>query len=120
MLEQNADGFSSYVWNQFALDRFFRHQPYRPPSATLGRIAANHSNNALFLPAIEHLGSAGPLLFIQSALQAGLLIAMAQPPNCLWGQLDELGDQGCAGMLSQLQKSQGPQNDADLLNTAFK
>ena len=119
MLEQDADGFSSYVGNQFTLDGFFGRQTYRPPSAALGRIATNHSDHALFMSAIEHLGGAGSLLFTQSAVQAGLLIAMAQPPNCLRGQLDDLGDLGCAGMLSQLQKGQGPQNDADLLDAAL-
>jgi len=44
---------------------------------------------------------------------------MAQSPNCLWGQVDHLGDRGCAGMLGQLQKRQGPQNDADLLDSAL-
>jgi len=67
VLEQNSDGFSSYVWDQFALHGFFGHQTHGPPGATLGRIAANPCDNALFLPVIEHLGGAGSLLFIKSA-----------------------------------------------------
>jgi hypothetical protein len=82
------------VWNQSTLDNFFGQQTYRPPGTALGRVAADHSDNSLFLPAIEHLGGAGSLVFIQSALQPGLLIAMAQPPKCLWGQLNDLGELG--------------------------
>ena len=119
MLEQYSDGFSSYVWNQLTFDGFFGHQTYRPARATFRRIAANHSDHALFLPAIQHLLGAGSLPFIKGAVQACPLVAMAQSANRLWSQLDYLGDLRCAGMLSQLQKGQCPQNDADLLDAAL-
>jgi hypothetical protein len=75
--EQYTHGFSSYWWNQSPLDGLLYHLPYRPTSTPLGRITANHGDDALFLAIVEHLRCSGALLFIQRARQASLPVAMA-------------------------------------------
>src|ERR1700726_860629 len=97
--EQNPDGFSSYVRHQFPLDGFFGHQTHRPAGVTLRRIAAYHGNNALFLVHVQHFGRAGARLLIESAIQAGLLVAMAEPTNGLWSERNHLGNLGGTGFL---------------------
>src|SRR5450759_3582861 len=42
--KQNPDRFSSYSWNQSALDRLFGHPSHGPPSAPLWRVAADHGD----------------------------------------------------------------------------
>ena len=40
---------------------------------------------------------------------------MAEPPDCLGGQWDDLGNLRSAGVLSQLQQRQGSEDDSHLL-----
>lgn len=66
--QQNPDGLSSHLWNQFSLYRFFSHQPDRPAGAARGRVGAHHSDDPLFLVVVQYLGSAGSLLLMESTL----------------------------------------------------
>lgn len=120
MEQQNSDGLSSHLWNQFSLYRFFGHQPNRPTGAALGRVGAHHGDDPLFLVVVQYFGGAGSLLLMESALQSGLLVAVAESTNGLWGERNRLGDLGSTDVLSQLQQRQGAQDHADLLNAAFQ
>jgi len=75
-----------------------------PDVATLAfwRIAAYHGDDALLLSCVEHLRSTRALLLIECTVQAGLLIAMAEPPNRLGREWDNLGNVRRVGLLSQL------------------
>lgn len=119
MEQQNPDRFSPHPGDQFPLDRLLGDQSHGPACLTFWRIAAHHGDDALLLIGVQDLCGARPLLFIEGAVQAGLLIAMAQPPNRLRGQLHHSGDLGRTGMLRQLQERQRPKDDADLLHSAL-
>jgi hypothetical protein len=118
--QQNTDGFSPYIRHQFPFHRLFGYQPYSPTGMALGGIAAHHRNDALFLVRVEDFGRTGTLLLIQSTIQPALLVTMAQPPNRLRREGDQLGDLRRAGAFSQLQQRQRPQDDAYLLHAAFQ
>ncbi len=120
MEQQNPDGLPSYVRHQLALHRFFGHQAHGPAGTTLGRIAAHHGNDPLFLVGVQHFSRTGPLLLIEGTIQAGLLITMTEPTDGLWGEWDHLGDLRRAGLLSQLQECQGPQDHPDLLHSTLQ
>jgi hypothetical protein len=116
--EQHSDRFSSHSPNQSPLHGFLGHQPHGPPGATLRRVAADHGDNALFLAVLQQLGRSGPLLLIQSAFEASLLIAVGNSPNRLRRQGNNAGDTWRAGPFGYLQQRHRPQDDAHLLNTA--
>ncbi len=99
MEQQDPDGFSSYVWNEFPFDGFFGHQADRPAGSTFWRSTTYHRDDPLFLVSVQHLGRARPLLLVKSTIQAGMLVAMAESANCLWGQRDHLGDLRSTGIL---------------------
>jgi len=89
--QQNPNRLPPYLRHQFTFHRFFGHQANRPAGTTFWRIAADHRDDALFLVSVQHLG-AGPLFLVKCTIQAGLLIAMAESANCLWGEREHLGD----------------------------
>ena len=64
MEQQNSDGLSSYLWNQFSLYRFFGHQPDRPAGAALGRVGTHHGDDPLFLVVVQYFGGTRSLLLI--------------------------------------------------------
>jgi hypothetical protein len=66
------------------------------------RIAADHRDNALFLVGVQHLGGARALFLIQSTIQSGLLVAMAEAANGLRRERDHAGNLRGAGVPSQL------------------
>ena len=105
--QKNPNGFPSYARNQFTFDGFLRHQAHGPAGTTLRRTAAYHCNQTLFLAIIEHFRRPRPLSFIESALQAALLVSTANVAYGLGGERDYVGDLRCAGALRQLQQSQG-------------
>src|SRR5215471_10261283 len=79
--QQNPDGLPTHLRYQFPLHRLLGHQSNRPTRLPLWRIAAHHGDDSLFLVRVQDFGRTGPLFFIESAIQAGLLIAMAESPN---------------------------------------
>lgn len=91
-----------------------------PTSLTRRRIAAYGGDNPLFLVCVQDFGRTGPLFFIESAIKAGLLIAMAEPPNSLWSERNHRGNLWSAGIRSQLQQCQGTQNYPNLLHPALQ
>jgi hypothetical protein len=117
--QQNPDGFSTHSWYQFTFHGLFGYQSHGPTRLALWRIAAYHGDDALFLVAVQHLDRAGSLLLVQSTIQSALFITMAEPPDCLGGQWDDLGNLRSAGVLSQLQQRQGSEDDSHLLHPAF-
>src|SRR5947207_3658902 len=62
----------------------------------------------------------GRCFSLESTLQSGLLVAVAESTNGLWGERNRFGDLGSADVLSQLQQRQGAQNHADLLYAALQ
>jgi hypothetical protein len=90
---------ASSLRHQFSFHRFFGHQANRPTGAACWRIATDHRDDPLFLVSVQHLGCAGPLFLVKRAIEAGLLIAMAESANCLWGERDHLGDLRSTGSL---------------------
>jgi hypothetical protein len=116
--EQNADGLSAYSWNQSPLDGFFHHQSHRPAGAALWRIAANHRDNTLLLAIIQHFGRSWPLLLVEGAFKAALLVTVANFANRLCSQGDNRGNPWCTDTLGQLRKRHGAENDPHLLHAA--
>src|SRR5262249_4716126 len=106
--QENSNGFPSYPWNQFALDRLFRHQTHRPTGTALRGTAADHCNQTLLLAVVEHFGGPGSLSFVQRPLQPALLVTTANIAYGLGSEWDHVGDPRCTGALPQLQQSQGP------------
>src|SRR5829696_7783837 len=117
--QQNSDGLSSHLRNQFAFYGFLGNEADRPTGATFGRVGAHHGDNPLLLGAVEHLGGAGALLLIERALQSCFLVAVTEPPNRLRREWNAHCDLRGTDFLRQLQQSQGPQHDPDLLHTSF-
>src|SRR5271157_394938 len=97
--QQNPNRLPSYLWHQFTLHRFLRHQADRPAGTTFWRIAADHRDDPLFLVGVQYLGRARPLLLVKGTIQASMLIAMPESANCLWGERDHLGDLRSTGIL---------------------
>ena len=94
------------------------HQSHGPAGAAFWRIAAHHGDNPLLLAVFEHVGGAGPLLFVKRRFQTALLVAMADLANGLWGERDHAGNPRCTGAFGQLQQRQGAQDDPNLLHAA--
>src|SRR5262249_4190930 len=101
--QQNSDGLSSHVRNQFAFHRFFGYEADCPTGAAFGRIGTHHSDDSLLLIAVEHLGGAGALLLIERALQSYFLVAVAESANRLRREWNGFGDLRRADVLRQLQ-----------------
>ena len=119
MQQQDSDGLSSHVRHQFPFDRFLGHQPNGPAGAALGRIGADHGDDALLLTAVEHLGGSRTLFFIKRTIQSSLTVAVTEPANCLRSEWNRFRDLRSADALGKLQQRQRPQNHADLLDAAF-
>src|SRR5438045_2969212 len=80
--KQNADGLPSYRRHQFPFDRLFGHESDGPTGATWWRIAAYHGDDPLFLIRVQHLGRTGARFLIKGTVEAGLLVAVAEPAEC--------------------------------------
>jgi hypothetical protein len=117
--QQNPNGLPTHSRRQFTLHGLFGYQSHGPTRLALRRIAAYHGDDALFLVAIQDLGRTGSLLLVQSSLQSAVFIAMAESPDCLGGQWNDLGNLRSADVLSQLQQRQGSEDDPHLLHSAF-
>jgi hypothetical protein len=102
--QQNANRLPSYTGHQLPFHRFFGHQSHRPSGATPRRIAADHGDDSLFLVGIKYLARARPLLLIQSTIQPGLFVTMAQSADGLRSEGDHLGNLRRTGIFSQLQQ----------------
>ena len=83
-----------------------------------GGTTAYHGNQTLFLAIVEHFRCSGSLFLIQRPIQTALLITAADVADGLWRQRNYAGDAGRGDTLGQLQKSQGTQNNTDLLDSA--
>src|SRR3954452_8415416 len=116
--EQNPDGFSSHPWHQFPLDRFLRYQSHRPSGATCRRMAANHGDDALLLAVLQQGSRSGPILFIECPFQPPFLVAVADLPNRLGSQRDNVGNAWGANTLGELQERRGAQHDSHRLYAA--
>ena len=118
MEEQYADGFPADSWNQSPLDGFFHHQPHGPTGTALWRITADHCDDALLLAIIQHRGCSRPLLLVEGAFEAALLVTVANFANGLWRQWDNRGNPWRADTSGQLRKCHGSEDDSHLLHTA--
>ena len=103
MEQQNPDCFSSNVRRQFALNGFFRYQSHRPTSASLGRLAKHHGDDALFLTVVEQRLGSRPGPVIQRCVEAAFFVAVADLADGLDCQRYTLCYCGRARASSQLQ-----------------
>ena len=99
MQQQDANGLSSDARHQSSFDGFFSHQSHGPTRLAFWRIAAYHGDDALFLVGVQHFDRAGARFLIQSTIQSGMLVAMAEASNSLRGERDHLGNPRGTGML---------------------
>jgi hypothetical protein len=117
--QQNPNGLPTHSRRQFTLHGLFGYQSYSPTRLAFWRIATYHGDDALLLVAVQHLGRTGSLFLVQSIIQSAVFITMAEPPDCLGGQWDDLSNLRSAGVLSQLQQRQGSEDDSNLLHSAL-
>src|SRR5579862_8793429 len=118
--QKNPDRFPPYLWHQLAFHRFFGDQPDGPPRPALGRIAADHGDDALALFGIQQTLRSRTLFVIQGAFQPGILVAPSDFPHRLGCQMDIGGHLGTALALMELAQSQTPQYDAHRLDAAVQ
>ena len=118
--QQNPDGLAPHARNQFSFHRFVGDQPDRPPCLSLRRLTTNHRDDALFCGGIQQLLGAASLPLVQSTLQAGLLIAMSDPPDRLGRQMHDASHHRCGLPRCQLLQSNGPEYHPNLLNPGPK
>src|SRR5688500_12857838 len=90
--EQNSDRLPTYARNQFAFHGFLGHQSHGPAGTTLGRVAAHHGDNTLFLAVRQQFGGSRPLFLVEGAFQAALLVTMSNLPNGLRSQSNNASD----------------------------
>jgi hypothetical protein len=81
--QQNPDGFPTHSRHQLPFNRLLRHQSHGPTCLALGWPAAYHGDDVLLLMGIQHLCRAVTLFLIPLTAQAGPMVAMAEPPDCL-------------------------------------
>jgi hypothetical protein len=116
--EQYADGFPADSWDQSPLDGLFHHQSHRPAGSALWRITADHRNDALLLAILQYRGRSRPLLLVEGALEAAILVTMADVANRLRRQRDNRGNPWRTDALRQLRKRHGAEDDSHLLHAA--
>jgi hypothetical protein len=115
-LQQNPDCLSPDFGHQFAFHGFFGNQPDRPARLTFRRSTANHSHDALLVRGIKNLLRTWPLLVIKGSWQAPIVVAMGNLPNRLRSKRNDLSDSRCGHPAAKLLKSQGAEDNADLLD----
>ena len=120
MEQQNPNCLSAHLRSQFSFYGFLGDQSHGPSGATFGRLAADHSNDALFLVVIEHFSRSGPRLLIQRSLQTVLLITVTKFSDGLRCQRDPTSNLRSRESFGQLQQSGCAQDDSHLLNPAFE
>ena len=86
-------------------DGFFGHQSHRPTGEALGRIAADHGNNALLLAVFQQRFGSRPLLLVKSPFQPAFLIAMADFADRLRRQRHHARNPGRTDPFGQLQSA---------------
>jgi len=59
--EKNADGFAAYAWHEAPFDSFLGHQANCPAGIAVGRVAADHGNDTLFLTVFQQRFGSWPL-----------------------------------------------------------
>src|SRR5215472_2742277 len=116
--KENADGFPAHTRHQSPSDGFFGYQSHRPPGETLGWIAANHGDDALFLAVLQQSFGSRTLLLVKRPLQTAFAVAMADLPDRLRRQRHHTRNLGSAHALSELEKRHCPQHNSHLLHTA--
>src|SRR5262245_33632112 len=104
--KENADSFSSYPGCQLALDGFLGDEAHGPSGGALGRVAANHGDDALLLGGVEHGSGTRALFFIERGLQPTLLVAAREIADGLRGQADHGGNLRWASAFGQVQQRQ--------------
>ena len=52
--EKKTDGFAACAGHKLLFHSFFSHQPYGPAGETVGRVAADHGDDTLLLPGVQH------------------------------------------------------------------
>jgi hypothetical protein len=118
--QQNPDGFSAHLRDQFPFHRFLGNQPHCPPRLPCGRLAAHHGNNPLFIRAFQQLPGSSPLTLIQSAFQPAIAVAMRDPAYCLRRQMDDLGYSRGGLARRKLLQGNGPEHHPNLLDSSRK
>src|ERR1700730_1401500 len=116
--EQYPDGFPSHARNQSSFHGFLGYQPHGPAGAALGRVTANHGDNALPLAILQHRGCSRALLLVEGTIETSLRVAMSDLPNRLRSQRNNAGNARSTGAPCQLKQRERPQNDSHLLHAA--
>src|SRR6266404_415713 len=85
-LQQDPDGLSSHIRDQFAFDRLLDDQADNPASPPFRWLTADHGDNALFLGVVENLLCSRSLFIVEGGVQAVTVVAMGDVADCLGSQ----------------------------------
>jgi hypothetical protein len=115
--QQNPDGFATDAGHQLALDRLFHDQAYGPAGAALGRITANHGDNALLSGGLQKRFGAAPLALVQRTFQAAVQIAMSDTAHGLRRKMSHARHRRSRVTVGQLLQGNRSQNHSYLLDS---
>src|ERR1039458_9190778 len=116
--EQHSYRLPPYAWNQLASDRLFGQQPNGPACPPLRRRRAGHRDDALPLFLIQRRSLARTRTIEQRAIQAALLVALADLPHGL-GRKSQADAHRRSGLpIIHLPQRQRPQHRPHRLQTA--
>ncbi len=114
--QQDSNCLPAHPGHQLPLDGLLGHQANRPTGIACRRLATNQGADPLLLRFLQQRRRTTSLPLVQGALQAAPLIAVANPPAGVWGQMDDLGHCWCGQAEGQLLQGEGTQKDSDPLN----
>jgi len=116
--EQQPDGFSAYLRNQTSLHRFFGHQTHRPPRPSLGRITANHGDDAFSFRRLQQCRRTRAILIVKSLFQPRLFVPAPDLAHGFGSQRNQTSDFGSRLAVAELPQRQSAKNSAHRLHSA--
>ena len=121
VLEEDTDGFAARAGHQLSLDCLLRDQTDGPAGLARGRVAANHSDNALLFRGAQQRNCARPRLFVKSAVQASRFITVSNRPYRLRRQLHQ-GSRcvRCGRTVTKMNQSQCAKDDSYRLHSTVQ
>jgi len=91
-LQQNPDGLSAHLGNQFPFDGLFGDQADGPTGTAFRRFTADHGNNTLLLWAVENLLGSRSLFGVDGGIQTVVHVAMGDLADRLRSKGESLSD----------------------------